>query len=104
MLLADKIHSIKAKVGKQLFINARTDVYLQNLIADEVKLSNVIERLTLYANAGVDIGFISKLSNTADVKTLLIKLTMPINLMINRNKKEIKQLSKMEVSRLKTGV
>ena len=103
MLLADKIHSIKAKVGNHLFINARTDVYLQNLVADEVKLSTVIERLTLYANAGGNSGFIPGLTDTADVQTLLAELTMPINLMINDNKNEIELFSKMGVSRLSLG-
>jgi 2-methylisocitrate lyase-like PEP mutase family enzyme len=95
LLLAEKIHSIKAKVGDSLFINARTDVYLQNLVADEVKLSTVMHRLKLYAEAGANSGFIPGLSDTIDVQTLLIKLTMPINLMINGNQKEIELFSGM---------
>ncbi len=100
LLLTEKIHNIRAKVGDTLFINVRTDVYLQNLVADEIKLSTVMERLTLYANAGANSGFIPGLTDTADVQTLLNTLTMPINLMINGDQKDIQLFSKMGVSRL----
>ena len=62
LLFAEKIHSIKAKVGDSIFINARTGVYLQNLVADEVKLSSMMDRSKLYAEAVASSGFIPGLS------------------------------------------
>lgn len=103
LLLAEKISHIRNKVGEQLFINARTDLYLQNLFPEEIKLNSTIERLKQYVEAGANCGFVPGLSNISDTKEILNAIDMPLNLMVNGDPQEVHQFSKIGVNRLSLG-
>jgi len=50
-ILAKKIEAIKtlaSSLGVDIFVNARTDVYLQDLAADEKKVQETLDRAGLY--------------------------------------------------------
>ena len=52
-LLAKKIEAIKKMVsseGVDVFVNARTDVYLQDLVADDKKVRETLDRAATYPN------------------------------------------------------
>jgi 2-methylisocitrate lyase-like PEP mutase family enzyme len=90
-------------VGNDLFINARTDLYLQNLVPENLILNSTIERLSQYAKAGANCAFVPGLTNISDTQAILNTLDISINLMIDGNQKEIEQFSKLGVNRLSLG-
>ncbi|GAB2893981.1 isocitrate lyase/phosphoenolpyruvate mutase family protein [Microbulbifer echini] len=82
-LLCEKIRSIRSALqGRSLFINARTDVYLNRGNESEDSLSEVIQRLLHYQNAGANGGFIPGLTSLAKAQRLAKKITIPLNLML----------------------
>ena len=55
--LAAKIEAIKnaaAKMGADIFVNARCDVFLANLVEKSKLFEETISRGTLYSQAGAD--------------------------------------------------
>ena len=53
-LHASKIAAVKKAFGKDIFINARTDVYLQKLVAADKAVGESVARAKTYADAGAD--------------------------------------------------
>ena len=56
-VLAEKIKAIKqacAREGVDVFVNARTDVYLKSLVPAEQQMDETLTRGRLYAQAGAD--------------------------------------------------
>jgi 2-methylisocitrate lyase-like PEP mutase family enzyme len=103
--LVKKIKAIKSKVGNNLFINARTDIYLQNIVQKSDQLNTTITRLKQYQQAGAHCGFIPGLAKVNDTQTLLehMDMDMPINLMISGYQKELIQFADLGVQRLTLG-
>src|ERR1700761_6600185 len=72
-LLAAKIKAIKAAAkakGADIFINARTDVYLQDLVPDAQKRGEAIRRGQLYRDAGADGLFVPWVTDTSDMRAI----------------------------------
>jgi len=66
-LLAKQIEAIKkmaSSLGVDIFVNARTDVYHQDLVADEKKVQETLDRAAVYRSAGADGLFVPGLSGT----------------------------------------
>lgn len=75
-----KIHAIKnylEKTNQHLFINARTDVFLQK---SEAPLERAIKRAKLYAEAGADGLFVPAVSDPDSIKTLSSSINLPLNI------------------------
>jgi 2-methylisocitrate lyase-like PEP mutase family enzyme len=80
-----KLNSIKnylVKTNQQLFINARTDVFLQKLPSP---LETIIRRAGLYKEAGADGLFITGVQDTQIIKAVVSSTTLPVNV-VNANK------------------
>jgi 2-methylisocitrate lyase-like PEP mutase family enzyme len=74
-----KLNSIKnylLKTNQQLFINARTDGFLQKL---ESPLEITLRRAKLYQDAGADGLFVTGVQDTEIIKTITSATTMPVN-------------------------
>jgi 2-methylisocitrate lyase-like PEP mutase family enzyme len=74
-----KLSSIKnylVKTNQQLFINARTDVFLQKL---DAPLETTIKRAKLYQDAGADGLFVTAMQDTETIKTITSATTLPVN-------------------------
>jgi 2-methylisocitrate lyase-like PEP mutase family enzyme len=74
-----KLQSIKnylAKTNQQLFINARTDVFLQKL---DAPLETTIKRAKLYQDAGADGLFVTGIQDTETIKAITSATTLPVN-------------------------
>lgn len=81
-LLAAKIHACRALLaGRELFINARTDVYLAQLAAGPEAVTECLRRLALYQEAGADGAFVPGLTDLAVAKQLSQHCSLPLNLM-----------------------
>src|ERR1700761_8151232 len=73
-LLAAKIRAIKSTAktkGVDIFVNARADVYLQNLVPDDQKLAEMIRRTKLYTEAGADGIFAAFMTDIAQIRDVV---------------------------------
>src|SRR5258708_264828 len=88
-----KLHSIKnhfEKTNQKVFINARTDGFLQKV---ESPLETTIKRAKLYQEAGADGLFVAALSDPAIIKEIESATTLPLNLVGTPKLSTIKTLS-----------
>lgn len=104
-LLCQKIIACRAKLaGYPLFINARTDVFLQQLAAtDALSIAMCQQRLQAYQTAGADGGFIPGLSSLAIVEKISKDVTLPINLMGWPEQATSDELNQAQVKRISAG-
>lgn len=91
-------------VGVDAFINARTDVFLQNPAADHGKLvDDAIARGRAYREAGADGLFVPGLTSSTLITLLCRELAIPINVMIVPNLPERAELARAGVARISYG-
>ena len=105
--LAAKIAAIKtvaAAKGVDLFVNARTDVVLRNLVpADHVE-DEVARRASLYREAGCDGLFVPRLADIATVQAIVAAVDpLPLNLMAVPGLPPASTLRALGVRRLSAG-
>lgn len=103
-LLCAKIRACRALLeGRALFINARTDVYLAQLVAEADAVTECIRRLELYKEAGADAAFVPGLTDLAVAKQLSQHSSLPLNLMGWPGTATIEDLTAAGVKRLSAG-
>jgi 2-methylisocitrate lyase-like PEP mutase family enzyme len=105
-LLASKIEAIKnavSKLGIDLFVNARSDVYLANLIKDSKFIEESITRGKLYTRAGADGLFLPGIKQTADIMAVARDVLLPLNVLAWPGLISAFGLSKLGVRRLSAG-
>ncbi|EGM79152.1 PEP phosphonomutase-like enzyme [Rheinheimera sp. A13L] len=103
-LLCAKIRSCReALAGKELFINARTDIYLAGLAEGQTAVELCMERAALYQAAGADGLFIPCLTEPLAIQQLCQAIQIPINLMWLANLPDKTQLAALGVKRLSYG-
>jgi 2-methylisocitrate lyase-like PEP mutase family enzyme len=105
-LLADKIRAIKSAArGKSadIFINARCDVYLKNLVADEAKFAEAMRRGALYREAGADGFFLPGTGDIAIIRETVTRTDLPLNVLIGSGVPPIAELKAAGVRRVSAG-
>lgn len=105
-LLAAKISAIKeavAKAGGDLFINARCDVVLANLVPQPQQVEESIKRGNLYDSAGADGLFLPALSDREAIRTVSEAIRLPLNVMAVPGLADAETLGKLGVRRLSAG-
>jgi 2-methylisocitrate lyase-like PEP mutase family enzyme len=105
-LLAAKIKAIKAAAkakGADIFINARTDVYLANLVGGDAKLGEAIRRGKIYAAAGADGLFVPALNDLAGIREVVNTIDLPVNILTMKATPPIAQLKEAGVRRVSAG-
>lgn len=99
-----KLNSIKnhfEKTNQKLFINARTDGFLQKV---EFPLETTIKRAKLYQDAGADGLFVTAVSDPATIKEIALSATLPLNVVGTPKLPSIKTLSECGVRRISMAV
>ncbi|TSD64907.1 isocitrate lyase/phosphoenolpyruvate mutase family protein [Inquilinus sp. KBS0705] len=99
-----KLNSIKnylVKTGQQLYINARTDVFLQKLPSP---LETVIHRAKLYHNAGADGLFVTGIGDASVIKQITSAVSLPVNIVGNANLATVDTLANAGVKRISMAV
>jgi 2-methylisocitrate lyase-like PEP mutase family enzyme len=105
-LLCEKIAAIKrvAKAkGADIFINARCDVYLQNLVPDDAKLGEIIRRGKLYRDAGADGFFAPAMHDLNEIAQVVGAIELPLNILAMKVVQPIPELKKAGVRRVSAG-
>lgn len=92
-------------MGTRLFINARTDVYLQEegAIAASEKLNETIRRGLAYKEAGADGFYPITVKLEEDIKTIVKQVNLPLNILVMPGIPGLRTLENMGVSRISLG-
>lgn len=105
-LLAAKIKAIRSAVkakGADIFINARADVYLRNLVPDDKKLAEMVRRAKLYTEAGADGVFAAFMTDTAQIREVVAATDLPVNILATKGAPDVASLKAAGVRRLSIG-
>lgn len=105
-LLARKIESIKqaaSSLGADIFINARTDVYLRDLVSDDEKVRETLSRAAIYQSAGADGLFVPVVTEAQDIDAIVKGTQLPLNVMYLPGLPSIEELADLGVRRLSAG-
>ena len=91
--------------GVPIFINARTDIFLQTDPSDHKStlLENAIHRASAYAKSGASGFFAPGLRDAKHIEKLCELSPLPINIMIMSNTPSLKQLADLGVARISYG-
>ncbi|MBO9560459.1 MAG: isocitrate lyase/phosphoenolpyruvate mutase family protein, partial [Caulobacter sp.] len=105
-LHARKIAAARAAAqgaGVELFINARTDVYLANLAEGEAALAESLRRAALYADAGASGIFVPMPIEEDVLSKLAAGIALPVNAMGRPGMPSAKRLAELGVRRLSSA-
>jgi 2-methylisocitrate lyase-like PEP mutase family enzyme len=105
-LLAGKIKAIKAECkreGVDVFVNARTDVYLKSLVPAERALEETLERGRLYRDAGADGFFVPWVGSIDAIARIASAIDLPLNALTFHDLPPVAALKKAGVRRLSAG-
>lgn len=105
-LLCQKIEVARAAANKRdvdLFINARTDVYLKSLVSPGEMLEETIKRASLYAEAGADGLFAAGMVAESEIAELCQSTRLPVNLLYREGMLGVEELKRLGVKRLSAG-
>lgn len=103
---AAKIEAIKRALGVRgddLFINARTDVYLRELAEGDEAVRETIARGKRYASAGADGFFVPELGGNEAIRAVASAVALPLNLMAVPGLPSTGELYALGVRRLSAG-
>ena len=105
-LLSAKITAAKTAAlhaGVDLFVNARTDVYLRGLVPRERAVEETIERARRYRAAGCDGIFVPALSDPAAIRSIAAAIALPLNVMVLPHLPPVAELAALGVRRVSAG-
>jgi len=91
--------------GISLFINARTDIFLKNLPANDTEelVEEAIERAEAYADAGASGFFAPGLRNAELIKLLCERSPLPVNIFVIPGVPSNKKMADLGVARVSYG-
>jgi 2-methylisocitrate lyase-like PEP mutase family enzyme len=105
-LLCAKITAARAAAGRagvELFINARTDVFLRGLVPPERAVAETVERARRYREAGCDGVFVPALVDPETIRSLVAAIPLPLNAMVRPNLPPAAELARLGVRRVSAG-
>jgi 2-methylisocitrate lyase-like PEP mutase family enzyme len=105
-LLASKIEAIRksvSKAGTDLFVNARSDVFLASLVEPERLIDEATNRGLLYASVGADGLFLPAIVQPTDIRAIVEAVRLPLNVMARPGLVDAGELGKLGVRRLSAG-
>src|SRR4029077_14943251 len=105
-LLAAKIGAAKqaaARRGVDLFVNARTDVYLRGLVPEGARAAETLVRAARYRDAGADGIFVPKLVAPDAIREIAAAAGLPLNVLAWPGLPPAAELAVLGVRRLSVG-
>jgi len=105
-LLAAKIERIKAVAsskGIDLFVNARTDVYLRGLVPEPQRVEESLARGKIYQTAGADGLFVPGLIARDGIEAVVKGTDLPVNLLAWPGLASAEELGALGVKRISAG-
>ncbi|HEY3855359.1 MAG TPA: isocitrate lyase/phosphoenolpyruvate mutase family protein [Verrucomicrobiae bacterium] len=105
-LLAKKIEKARKaaeKAGVNVFINARTDVFLAEIGSPKSRVAETIKRSECYEAAGANGLFVPGLSDADEIRAIASGIKIPLNVMTVPGLPKARELEKLGVRRLTSG-
>ncbi len=105
-LLVYKIRAIRQACtahGVDVFINARTDVYLRGLAGESARVEETLARAARYREAGADGLFVPAVVAEADIRVLARDAGLPLNVMLRPQLRDFDALAAWGVRRVSAG-
>lgn len=100
------IRTVAENAGVDLFINARTDMWLQagrSTVADDVRFEEGVARAKAYADAGASGFFAPGLSDEQEIASLCEACPIPVNAMMFDGMPSVARLGELGVARVSYG-
>ena len=89
--------------GVDLFINARTDVYLRGLAGPDSAVAETISRASRYQNAGANGIFVPGVADPGAIREIADGIDLPLNVMVVPGLPPVRELAELGVSRVSAG-
>jgi 2-methylisocitrate lyase-like PEP mutase family enzyme len=105
-LQLEKIKAVRetaTKAGIPLVLNARTDVYLEQIGPPESRYDETVRRLSAYCDAGADCVFAPGVVEAATITRLTQDLKCPLNILAAPTAPPIPELQALGVARVSIG-
>lgn len=105
-LQVEKIQAVREAALQStvlLVLNARTDVYLNQVGAPELRYAETIKRALAYRDAGADCVFVPGLRDADTIAQLVQDLRCPINILAGPGSPSLQELEKLGVVRVSLG-
>ena len=105
-LLAAKISRVRAAAetaGGDLYINARTDVYLRGLAQGGAAVAETVRRARIYADAGASGIFAPGAADPEEIAALAAQIPLPLNVLARPGLPDGAALQALGVRRLSAG-
>lgn len=99
----ERIKEVSVRLGVDLFVNARTDVYLRSLVLPEEAIEETLTRARRYRNAGCDGLFVPGLRESTAIKRVAEGCGVPLNVMALPGLPGAAELQTLRVRRLSAG-
>ena len=96
------IRSIRAAVPKMV-INARTDIFLNQIGDAATRFDRAVERLRMYRDAGADCLFAPGVRDRETIGQLVAALQAPLNILATAGSPPIAQMKSLGVARVSVG-
>jgi 2-methylisocitrate lyase-like PEP mutase family enzyme len=101
-VLAAKITAIRAR-GTDVFVNARTDVYLKGLVPLERRVEETLRRAAVYRDAGADGLFVPGVVDRDEIRAITSACGLPVNVLVRPGLPHAAELAALGVRRLSAG-
>lgn len=104
--LATRIAAARAagiRSGIDLYINARTDVYLRGLVPAETRVAETLRRAKLYREAGASGIFVPGIVAADEIRAVAAGTDLPLNVLAWNGLAPAAELEKLGVRRLSAG-
>ncbi|HTS81483.1 MAG TPA: isocitrate lyase/phosphoenolpyruvate mutase family protein [Myxococcaceae bacterium] len=92
-----------ARAGVDLFVNARTDVYLRALTTNERAEEETIARGLKYREAGADGFFVPALVDLVAIRRVTAAVPLPLNVLVRAGLPPVAELAQVGVRRISAG-
>jgi len=105
-LQLEKIRAVREAAlesGILLALNARTDVYLEQVGAPQTRYDETVRRLLAYRDAGADCVFAPGLRDAETISRLVRDLRCPLNILAGPGSPSVPELEKLGVARVSLG-
>lgn len=105
-LLCAKIDAIKsgcARAGLDVFVNARTDVYLRGLVPTAARVEETLARAGKYRSSGADGLFVPGLGEQSEIALVASGTQLPLNVLARAGLPPANALQALGVRRLSAG-
>jgi 2-methylisocitrate lyase-like PEP mutase family enzyme len=100
---ARRIEAIRGAVGKDFFINARTDLFLKTQTYNDALVDQAIERGKVFADAGASGFFVPRLADPKQIERIVREVSLPLNVIAFPGAPDKKVWAEAGVARISHG-